>query len=163
MSVKNRRASGPVAPQGLGIGARFALVMSGVGAVLILLYALVVLSTASGALEQRIDQAGLLASRSMASGGDAAWVKKDKAGKKKAAAGSKERLKKLVTANPGQIQNAFILGNKKDGKKKVIVSHFKVGTFSPESTVKNGTTTIQIGQYQSGNFRDWAVACSSPL
>ncbi len=145
----SRRSRGQPTTVGLGIGARFALIVSGVGTVLIVLYGLVIFSMADGAMSEKIDRDGLAAVRALAAGGRDAWFTVEKGGKSRAVPGSQKRLERLIQRSEGQILNAFVM----DNKKRVLAQYFKVGSFSAEHSTPHGLSKIETGDYVAGSFR----------
>ena len=95
---------------GLGIAARYALGVGGSVALMLVVYAFVVLGSAGSALEEKVDAIGLMSSRALAAPGADGWLE-SRDGKRVARPGARRGLKVLV-GDSTHVLNAYITNNK---------------------------------------------------
>lgn len=152
------RARGGTRPVGLGIGMRFALIMSAVSAALVLLFAFIVADKARSALEESFERSGLDAVRALAAPGADAWVTTGEDGKRRAVSGAHKRLESFLATAPGRFYNAFISG---DGEKAFAAVYDSSFATSEERGV--GKARVIRGTYRSNNFVRDAWLFRTPL
>ncbi len=149
---------GDAARGGLGIAARYALGVGGSVALMLVVYAFVVLGSAGSALEEKVDAIGLMSSRALAAPGADGWLE-SRDGKRVARPGARRGLKVLV-GNSTHVLNAYITNN----KGSALVQHYKVGGFDGDGAVRAlGLTRVERGTYTSGDFRATVRLYRTPL
>jgi len=146
---------------GLGIAARFAIAIGGVVAGLMILFALLILGSVGPVIERQVDQAGIVASRSLAAGGADAWQPpKDAAERKAFINRGRLQLKRLIESSKDRILNAWITGTDLEP----LVNYFKIDSFRPTVSDRTfGLTTVSEGIYKSGALRALVRLYKTPI
>jgi serine phosphatase RsbU (regulator of sigma subunit) len=143
----------------MGIAARFALAVGGGLAVMLIIYALVVLRSAGTALEKQINALGVQASRALAAAGRDGWLVKGNDNRWRGRKGSRTGIKRIVENNP-YVLNAYV----QDAKDHVLVTHFKAEGFTSSGTgFDSGVTKVFFGTYKSGGFAGRVRLYRTPL
>lgn len=138
MAVRRSGSSG-----GMGIGPRFALAVGGTVAGMLVIFALIVLSSTGSAIEEKIDALGIQTSKALAAPGVRGWFEKDENGKWTERKGT---VKGLIGVKGNAVLCAYI----QDDKGVVRIRSHK-GSFEQGSRgfVKD-TTKVAFGTYKQG-------------